>query len=167
MIMSKKIVDLAKVEKIEIELLGQKYIIPKPNVLDLMDIEDDSRDEYGNIDDYSKLQNLLHIVSLNLNAKDFVKFNKVKLTFGEINLECVEDISYNEWVKPFKERKIRRTEYARIMLRLCGIKGELSDYGFTFNQIDEMAMAYLNLYNKDEIEEVCEFIKNTCFPECR
>ncbi len=158
--------NLDKVAKIELELLGEKYVIPKPTIIDFMDIEDEARDVNGRVDDIQLLEGLLKLISLKLKVTDFLKFNKKVFNFGEFRLET-EEISYADWKKPFAKGTIKRTEYAQMMLRVCGVKGKLFDYDLNMEQISDLAMGYLSLYEKEKLDEVITNITDVCFPEFR
>jgi len=152
------------IEQAKIEICGEEFIFLKPLAKDLIMVEDNSVDENFNIDEYKYITGLLALVSPKIDINKIVHKNvkPLKLSSGE---EIIPgDISYKQYNDIMKTiPNIRsRNDVAKAFLRICGVEGEISLDNFTYNDINELAIAFREIFDTSELDEVMSKIINFC-----
>ncbi len=151
------------IEKSTIQILGKEYTFLKPYACDLIDIEDSciSKDGFNEIEYMKKI---LKLVDNTIELEDLVKFNgcEVKLSTGEtIKVDDIGYFNYKE--RSSKIKKKTRTNFCKELLKINGVEGNIMLNCFTYDDVNDLANAYFELYDDSELLEVVGKITDFCF----
>lgn len=148
-------------EKVVITIQGKEYGFLKPAPIDIVEIE---RKAYqnGNFNAVAYEDALLRIVSKTLDKKDLVKFNprEIKLSSGAVL--APQEIPFDQYEKmilTFQEDTIATciTNY----LNICG-SPKIDIRSLTKEEVYDIYSAYVELYNRDELDEVLGKLSSFC-----
>lgn len=152
------------IEQANIKIGGEEYSFLKPLAKDLIMVEDNSIGEDFKMDEFKYLTGLLNLVSPKIDINDLVKknINPVKLSSGEeITPNDITYKQYNGIVKTIPNIR-SRNEVAKAFLALCGVEGDISLDNFTYNDINDLAIAFKDVFDTSELDEVMAKIVNFC-----
>lgn len=152
------------IEQANIKIGGEEYLFLKPLAKDLIMVEDNSIGEDFKMDEFKYLTGLLNLVSPKIDINDLVKknINPVKLSSGEeITPNDITYKQYNDIVKTIPNIR-SRNEVAKAFLALCGVEGDISLDNFTYNDINDLAIAFKDVFDTSELDEVMAKIVNFC-----
>ncbi|MGL5595138.1 MAG: hypothetical protein ACRDDH_14500 [Cetobacterium sp.] len=153
---------LAKIEKATVTIKGKEYSFLKPTFVELMRIEDKAITQENVGGDFYNNE-MLKLVSRDLKADDLVEFKGEPIILSSGEKLSIPKIGYGEWQKAIGTLKeFSRPDLATMALRATGVQGQITFSGFTYSDVDALAMAFFTLYDATELREVVDKISTFC-----
>lgn len=152
-----------KIEKATITIRDKEYSFLKPTAVDIIEIEDKNMDSSGSLNIVAYNKDLLSLVSRDLKADDFVKFNKQEIEMSNGETIILPEIGYERWAKEVVEiGAFSRAKLAKRALAATGLTGDISLAEFKYNDIDGLALAFFTMYDSEELQDVVKQINTFC-----
>lgn len=155
---------MVKIEKCTIKIKGKDYNFLKPTAVELIEIEDKSINPNGTINVKLFNDSVLKLVSAKLSADDLVEFKPQEVELSSGDKLSLPEVGYDKWTSVMEEMgTFSRIKLAKTAVASTGVSGEITLAGFTYQDIDALAMAYFGMYDVSEMTRVVDEVTTFCF----
>lgn len=154
---------MVKIESANIELKGKTYTFLKPTAVEVIELQDNCLTTNGT-DILKYATGLLKWVSKDLSIQDFVTYNKKTIELSNGETLILPEIKYEDWFNSIsKYPNFSRVSYAKEALKSLGVEGNIDLSCYSYDDISNLGIAYIELYDDSELKGVIEQLENSCF----